>query len=153
MRACVSQEVRGKISPKNIPNSNNYLKMSTKFCRNDVWKLLEINRDRPFIDHLSETTKNFLGHLSWTPCLQICSWELCFGTLDWEPVLGNLWESLGTCSWEPCLGTWLGNLLFGTLLRNLFFGTLGTLGTCSWEPCLGTLLRNLAWEPCFGTSS
>ena len=154
------------------------MKKSTEVCRNHVWKLLEINRDKPFIDHVSGTTKTFLGH--WTPCLQICSWDLLrnsclvnslgnlsLETCSWEPVLGHLsletlrgnlawepppaWEPLGifanllqviTCSWEACLETWLGNLLFGTLLRNLFLRTFGNPGNLF----LGTLLGNLASE-------
>ena len=139
-----------KNKPKNIPNSNNYLKKSTKVCGNDVWKLLEINRDKTFIDHLSGTT-NFawtpvLGHLACKSVPRSFASELLLGNRAWEPVPGNL--LLGTCSWHLSLETLRGNLAWKSALGNLFLGTFGNL----WEPVpgnlfLGTLLRNLAWEP------
>ena len=173
----LSSKVSLKMQGWNIPNSNNYMKKSTKVCRNDVSKLLEINRDKPFIDHLSGTTKTLLGHL----CLDTCAWtpvpghlackcvpgsfasELLLGNLAWEPVPGNLFLGttpiLGNLVWEPCVGTCSWELLgtLGTLLRNLFLN----LGNLAWEPVpgnlawelrfLGILLRNLAWGPCLGT--
>ena len=143
-----------KISPKNIPNSNNFMKKSAKVCRNDVWNLFEINLDKPFIDHLSGTTKTLLGHL----CLDTLLANLflgallrnsclaSLGTCSSKPVPGNLF--LDTYPWKPCMGTLLVNLLFGTLLRNLFLRMFGNFGNLF----LGTLLGNLAWE-ILGTSS
>ena len=149
----------GKISPKKIPNSNNYMKKSTHVCRNDVWELFQINRDKPLIDHLSGTTKTLFGHL----CLDTLLANLFLGALLGNPCLATLLANLllGTCSCEPCLGTLLGNLLLRTLLGNLFVGTfgnlfletllgnlfLGTFGNLAWELGLGTGLGNLAWEP------
>ena len=103
------------------------------------------------------------------PCKETCSWNLCLGTLAWEPfpenllgtLIGNVFLGtlLRTSSWESCLGTVLGNLFLGTLLGNLLLGTLAwepVPGNLACEP-LGNLLGpyltwesvpgNLAWEP------
>ena len=60
-----------------------YMKKSTHVCRNDVWELFEINREKPLIDHLSGTTKTLLGHLCLDTLLAVRFWLLpslrCWG--------------------------------------------------------------------------
>ena len=124
------------------------MKKSTKICRNDVWKLLEINRDNLLLTICREQPKLFLDteHLAcksvpWI-CLGTFAWQPRLGTCPWKPVPGNLF--LDTYPWKPCVVTLLGNLLLGPL-----HGHFGNL--CKPVPgnnlFLGTLLRNLAWEP------
>ena len=60
-----------------------YMKKSTHVCRNDVWELFEINREKTLIDHLSGTTKTLLGHLCLDTLLAVRFWLLpslrCWG--------------------------------------------------------------------------
>ena len=118
------------------------MEMSTKVCRNDVWKLFEINRDKPFKYWPSGSFayELLLGNLAWEPALG----NLFLGTFGnlWEPVPRNVFLRilLRHLAWEPAL--W--NLASKPVLANFNFGNLFLNLAC--KPLL-------AWEPCFGTSS